>query len=242
MQLENNIYKLKNLSSFPKIVHAISTKSFGTMKKDDGSIHHANLMKFGKAAGIPSVTICMGQIHSGNVSVVENDRELVVPNVDALVTRNKKLSLGVVTADCLPILLYDPEKDVIGVIHAGSKGIVKNIIGNTVRKLVETFDTDPADLIVGIGPSIEQKCYTVGPELIKLYKSAFPQYTGVYIEGNGTFFLDLRTVAVQDLQHEGILKENIEVSRICTKCNPESLYSYRAGDTSGRFASILGFT
>lgn len=238
----SDILRSKILAAYPAVSHAVSTKTFGTMKKDDGTIHHANLLKFGKLADINRLTICMDQKHSGNVMVVENDRELVVPNVDGLVTRNKKLSLGVVTADCLPILFYDPLKDVIGVVHAGSKGLLKNIIGNTVKTFVQTYDTDPRDLIVSIGPSIEQKCYIVGRDLIKLYKSAFPNYNSVYIEGNGTFFLDLRSVAVQDLRNEGVLKENIEVSQLCTKCNPESLYSYRAGDTMGRFVSIIGFT
>jgi hypothetical protein len=238
----SDILRSKIFTAHPTVTHGISTKTFGTMKKDDGSIHHANILKFGKLSGINTLTICMDQKHTGNVMVVENDRELVVPNVDGLVTKNKKLSLGVVTADCLPILMYDPRKDVIGIAHAGSKGLLKNIIGNTIKAFVQTYNTDPKDLIVSIGPSIEQKCYIVGQDLIKLYKSAFPHYTSVYIEGNGTFFLDLRSVAIQDLRNEGVLKENIEVSPLCTKCNPESLYSYRAGDTMGRFISIIGFT
>jgi polyphenol oxidase len=235
----SDILRFTNLAAYPNIFHGVSTKAFGTMKKEDGSIHHANVLKFVKSADMNGLPICMDQIHSGNVAVVENERELVIPQTDGLVTRNKKLALGIVTADCLPILFYDPVHEAIGVAHAGSKGLLKNIIGNTIKALVTEFDTDPKDLIVSIGPSIEQQCYTVGADLIKLYKTAFRDYNSVYIEGNGTFFLDLRSVAVQDLRKEGVLKENIEVSKICTKCHPEKFYSYRGGDMTGRFISVI---
>lgn len=235
----SDILRFNHLSSFPTIFHGVSTKVYGTMKKEDGTIHHANVMKFAKSAEISGVVVCMDQVHSGTVAVIENDRELVIPKTDGMITKNKNITLGVVTADCLPILLYDPVHEAIGVAHAGSRGLLKNIIGNTIKAFVKNFDTDPQDLIVAIGPSIEQRCYTVGKDLIKLYKTAFAHYNSVYIEGNGTFFLDLRSVAVQDLRHEGVLKENIAVSPTCTKCTPEKFYSYRGGDQTGRFISVI---
>lgn len=235
----SDILRFTNLSSYPTISHGVSTKVYGTMKKEDHTIHHANVLKFAKSADIKGVVICMDQVHSGNVALIENDRELVIPKTDGLVTKNKNIALGVVTADCIPILFYDPIHEAIGVTHAGSKGLLKNIIGNSVKAFVTNFDTNPQDLIVAIGPSIEQKCYTVGRELIDLYKTAFAHYSSVYIEGNGTFFLDIRSVAVQDLLHEGIFKENIAVSPTCTKCSTDKFYSYRGGDTTNRFISLI---
>jgi polyphenol oxidase len=235
----SDILRFTSLASHPTVAHGVSTKVYDTMKKEDGTIHHANVLKFAKSAGITGVVVCMDQVHSGNVTVVENERELVIPKTDGMVTKNKNIALGVVTADCLPILMYDPVHEAIGVAHAGSKGLLKNIIGNTIKAFVKNFDTNPADLVVAVGPSIEQKCYTVGQDLIRLYKTAFAHYNSVYIEGNGTFFLDIRSVAVQDLRHEGVLKENISVSPTCTKCSPDKFYSYRAGDTMGRFISLI---
>lgn len=238
----NDILTLANLSKHPEINHAISTQAFGSMKKDDMSIHHANVLKFAKTANINTTVICMDQVHGGKAMPVENDRELVVPQTDGIVTTTKYIALGVITADCMPILLYDPVNKAIGAAHAGSKGLLKNIIGNTIKQMSMQYGSKPQDLIVGIGPSIEQKCYVVGKELIDLYKTAFSHYNSVYIEGNGTYFLDLRSVAVQDLRHEGVLKENIEVSQLCTKCHSKQLYSYRAGDKKGRFISIIGLS
>lgn len=235
----SDILRFNHLSSFPAISHGVSTKVYGTMKKEDGTIHHANVLKFAKSADISGMVVCMDQIHSGTVTVIENDRELVIPKTDGMVTKNKNIALGIVTADCMPILFYDPVHEAIGVAHAGSKGLLKNIIGNTIQAFVKNFDTKPEDLVVAIGPSIEQQCYTVGKELIALYKTAFTHYNSVYIEGNGTFFLDLRSVAVQDLKHEGIRKENIAVSPTCTKCSPDKFYSYRGGDQMGRFISLI---
>lgn len=241
MHFKDNVYTFDNLKLYPTITHAISTKAFGTMKKEDGSIHHANMMKFGLTAGVKSLAIAMGQIHSGNVAIVENEREIVVPNIDGLITNNKKLALAVVTADCLPILLYDPHKDVIAVVHAGSKGLLKDIIRNMMMRLIVEFGSDPKSIVVGIGPAIEQKCYEVGLDLIEQYKEALPSFKKIIEEKDGKYYLDLRAVAVQSLMKEGILEKNIEVADLCTKCNSDTLYSYRNGDTNGRFVSLIGF-
>lgn len=235
----SDILRFNHLSSFPTISHGVSTKVYGTMKKEDGTIHHANVMKFANSADIKGVVVCMDQVHSGNVAVIENERELVIPKTDGMVTNKKNVVLGVMTADCLPLLFYDPVHEAVGVAHAGSKGLLKNIIGNTVQAFIKNFGTDPSDLVVAIGPSIEQQCYIVGKELIALYKTAFAAYNSVYIEGNGTFFLDLRSVTVQDLRRQGILKENIAVSPTCTKCSMDAFYSYRGGDRTDRFISLI---
>jgi polyphenol oxidase len=117
----NDIITFRNLSKYPEIVHGISTKAFGSMKKEDLSIHHANVLKFAKTADINNVVICMDQVHSGKAMLVENDRELVIPQTDGIVTKSTLLALGVTTADCLPILFYDPVTKSVAAAHARSK-------------------------------------------------------------------------------------------------------------------------
>ncbi|MBA3723277.1 MAG: peptidoglycan editing factor PgeF [Candidatus Levybacteria bacterium] len=258
MHFKDSIYTFQNLSNFPTIKHAVSTKAFDSMKKEDLSIHHGNLMKFGKTVDLKSIPLCMDQVHSGTVALIENDREIVIPKSDGMVTKQKNLPLAIITADCLPILFYDQQKNVIGAAHAGTKGLLKNIIANTVQQMHSTFDSNPKDIIVGIGPGIEKKCYEVGEEVALQFEKAFPTFQNILFKeskhivkrGNESsrlhsnnneekYLLDLRAIAVQCLLKEGILEGNIEVSEECTQCNKETLYSYRSGDRSGRFVSVI---
>lgn len=238
MQKSQPLYHINLFSEYPTISHAVSSVPFGTMKKSDGELHHANLIKFVRAANIKGQVIGMRQIHSANVSVVENTRELRIPDVDALVTNKKDLALTVLTADCLPIFLFDPKHQVIGIVHAGSKGLLRGVIENTVHTFVTMFNSDPKDILAGIGPGIETSCYEVGHEYAKTYQEAYPDFNGFIAEKDGKAFLDLRAMATQLLQKEGILDMHIEVTNICTKCDT-NFYSYRRGDKDDRFASII---
>lgn len=233
----SKVLKLHNLSDYTAISHAISTKAFGSMKKPEGGVHHANLLKFAKSQNFPSIPICMHQVHGKLVAVVENDRQLVIDATDGLVTNKKGIPLAILTADCLPILFFDPENHVIGATHAGRRGLAAGVIHNTIHTMHERFDVDPKNIVVGIGPSIEKRCYEVSEEIAMEFAKLFPNKE-VYEEKNGTFYLDLREVAVQSLVKEGILRVNIEVSDICTKCD-DDFYSYRAGDENGRFVSVI---
>jgi copper oxidase (laccase) domain-containing protein len=133
-----------------------------------------------------------------------------------LITDKKNVPLAVVTADCLPVLLFDPVKKVVGVLHAGRKGLLEGVISNTVQMFEKEFGSEPKDILVGIGPGIEKKCYEVEGEMV-----------------------DIRHQAHFFLRAEGILKEHIEDLDFCTKCNMDRFYSYRGGDDTQRFASVI---
>lgn len=196
--------------------------------------------KFAKSIGLEKDSIVfMQQKHSGNVALVENGDELNFPNTDALITAIKLLPLAVLTADCLPILFYDPIKEVVAVSHAGYAGLLNNIIGNTITKMNSDFGSLSEKMLVGIGPCIETKCYGVGEERIQLFQKIFPAYHSMFTRTGGKYYLNLRMIAQQCLMKEGILKHNIEIMDICTKCDPH-FYSYRGGDIDKRFVSIIG--
>lgn len=235
----SKIIKLASLSDYQHFLHAISTKEAGSFKKEDLSIHHANLIKFGKAAGIPAIIVCMKQVHSGNVAVVESTRELELPDTDAMITNKKNLGLAVITADCLPVLFYDPVRGVTAVAHAGSKGLLNGILHNTIVKMKEVYDCLPEDIVVGIGPYIRANCYEVGGDYAQKFHEAFPDCDQMIRKENGKHFLSLKQVALHCLKKEGILKSHIEVSPSCTKCEDELCYSYRRGDKTGRFVSVV---
>lgn len=233
-----DVYQINILKQFPQIKHAISTKSFESMKKDDGSLHFANLMKFAKTQKFSAMPISMNQVHGTTVAMIENDRELVLPATDSMITNKKNLPLTIVTADCLPILFYDPKNKAIGVAHAGRKGLAAGIIAEIIAVMQSAYDSDPKDIIVGIGPSIEKDCYEVDEKIVKGFEEAFPEFDGVFEKKAKKYFLDLRATAQQSLQKEGILEEHIEISEVCTKCDAR-FYSYRRGDKMGRFATII---
>jgi YfiH family protein len=234
----DDVYQIEILRNIPQIKHAISTKAFGSIKKDDGTIHHANLFKFAKSQNFASMPICMNQVHGTSVSIIENNREIILPKTDGMVTNKKGLPLTILTADCLPILFYDSQKKVVGVAHAGRKGLLHGIIHEIVSVLKTSFNSEPKDIIVDVGPSIEKTCYEVDESIITEFGNAFPTFSNMFEQKENKYLLDLRAVAMQSLQKEGILEKNIQISSVCTKCD-ERFYSYRRGDTNGRFASII---
>jgi YfiH family protein len=235
----SNVITFENFSNKAEIKHAISTKAFGSMKTSELKIDRNNLSKFCKEVGMNGPIVCMDQVHSGTVAVVKNSDETLIPNTDGMITNQKNLPLSVITADCLPILLYDPRQHAVGVAHAGYKGLLRDIIHATIAAMKKEFGTQPSDLLIGIGPGIEEPCYEVGEEVIDMFRAkGFDEASKVWSTQKEKTYLSIRKIALQLLLQEGIRKENIEVSTLCTKCD-DKLYSYRGGDKTGRFASVI---
>jgi len=232
-------YQFKSFLPYEQIVHGISSKSDSSMKReDDGQIDREALGNFVKQLDITTDVVCMKQIHSGDVAVVEDAEKLIIFETDGLITQKKQIPLGVLTADCLPILFYDTKKEAIGAAHAGYKGLLNHVIEHTIQKFVSVFQSDPKDILVGIGPSIERDCYEVGMDLVEKFQEEFPSFDDIFIEKDQKFFLDLRGIAFQCLLKEGILQEHVEIMDICTK-DDSNFYSYRGGDGDKRFVSII---
>jgi len=236
--MKDEIYQFNNLLTYSSIKHGISTKSFGSLKNEDGGINYDNIESFRTKLGIKDRAITMQQIHSGNVVTVHDSNNLRIAETDALVTNQKGIPLLVLTADCLPIFLFDPKKEVIGLVHAGYRGLLQHIIEKTIQRFSSEFGSETKDIVVGIGPAIEPECYEVGEEVIAKFQDAFPSFQAIFVQKQEKYFLNLREIAVQSLHKEGISKEHIEVAAICTK-DDERFYSYRGGDKNGRFGSII---
>jgi YfiH family protein len=153
---------------------------------------------------------------------------------DALVTDLPGVVLTILTADCVPVLLYDPIRRAVGAVHAGWRGTHARIVPKTVETMQKRYGTDPRDLIVGIGPAIGGCCYEVGPEVAERFV-AYPD--ALLPQTGGKYRLDTKEINRIQLIEIGVPETHIEVSPICTMCEHDRYFSYRADATAGRFMS-----
>ena len=137
---------------------------------------------------------------------------------DYLITKEKNVIISVLTADCLPIIIHDPNKNVIAIIHAGWKGALNNIVNKTVMHMTNEFSAKPKDLIAIFGPSAKACCYNVGPEFGCDYVSDNLNKS-LFIKGGIKYFDNVKYNALE-LQDLGVQKINLD-KNLCTICNLE---------------------
>lgn len=210
------VLQFDNFQAEKTIKHGISTKELGSAKNEFGNTVKSAIAGFLKELDIQSDAVTMEQIHGNNIAVLTDKSRTVIPTADGMITNIKNIPLVVLVADCLPILFFDKKQNIIGVAHAGRKGLKLGIIEAILDKFKTECKSNFSDLIVGIGPGIEKKCYEVDGKLI-----------------------DLRELANEKLYEFGIERKNIENLDICTKCHPDLFYSYRGGDRTERFAAVI---
>jgi YfiH family protein len=255
-----SIWFFKNLEKYEEIGHFVTARagghsvspwnslnlSFG-VGDDDNSVLKNRLI-LSETLGIPlnSVTT-VKQVHGSGVRIVSqslrgkgaSDYEGAIDGADALVANIPGICPMVLSADCVPILLYDPSKKVVGVVHAGWKGTLKGIAGKTINVFCQDFGSFPRDIIAGIGPSAGPCCYQVGPEVIARVVEAFGTKDGfIQNESEGRGYLDLWTANLKQLVRAGLAEENVEVGNVCTCHNSNVFFSHRCeGGKTGRFGA-----
>lgn len=249
----DNILMYDKLTRFPSIVHGTTLKndifpymfSFALHTGEEDSEIFKNRRYLMEKLGIEKNfdIVLANQTHSNNISVITTNQTLgwekhndAIKDCDALITNQKNILIGVLTADCVPILLFDKTKEAIAAIHAGWKGSYGKILSRTVKKMSETFDSDPKDIYAVIAPSIGVCCYEVGSDVA----DNFHENTKMRSK-NDKYMLDLKQENYNQLINAGLQKENIEVSDRCTSCDSNSFFSYRKEQgCSGRFLSFIG--
>jgi YfiH family protein len=145
----------------------------------------------------------------------------------------------VLVADCVPILLYDPDTRAIAAIHAGWKGTLASIAEQTVRTMKMHFGSNPSDIIAGIGPSIGPCCFHVGPEVVSQARKEFGSTAACIVSTSARGgYLDLWQANQDQLLHAGLRKAHIEVAGICTAHHQNTFFSHRGEmGRTGRFAA-----
>jgi YfiH family protein len=203
-----------------------------------------NRRRLFSSAGLPVESLYdVWQVHGTRVVCTGEPRPLDAPFIqaDAILTDNPNVTLFMRFADCVPIFLYDPNRKVIGIVHAGWKGTVDKILVEAIRVMSDRYQSKPGDLRAGIGPSICREHYEVGEEVVSKTHASFGGRAGdVLFRNGGKYHLDLWEANRILLEQNGVKAENIQVSGICTAENTGDWYSHRAekGKT-GRFGALF---
>lgn len=186
----------------------------------------------------PQAMVCVKQVHGDSVYILDNEdkKGYEEAEADAIITNLKNIVIGILTADCVPVLIYDPIKRASGVSHAGWKGATIGIASKTITAMTETFASNPSDMLAAIGPSIGVCCYNVNADVENEFKKRYID-ASIYIKQGR---VDLKGMNLLDLKGAGLKKENISVSNICTSCGNDLFFSYRKDEKiTGRQMSFI---
>ena len=264
---KNNLWYGK-FDIFPenKVIHAISTRFNGYSKapfnglnlalhvqdNNDDVLNNRKLFCEGLNLDYAKMTTCQ-QIHSNKIVCVtkdkigkgNNDFSDTIIDTNALITNIKQVPLTLFFADCTPVMIYDPIHEAIGIAHAGWRGTALEIASKTVEMMMDKYNTNPSDCMASVGPTIGRCCYEVGEEVVEKFKAMFKTEKEQakildFHEEKQKYHLDLMMINSLILQRVGLKKENIDLANICTACNRDVFFSYRADNgKTGRIAAII---
>jgi len=192
--------------------------------------------------------VCCQQVHGNGVARIKTeqagrgakDHHNALPGLDAMVTDCPGIVLASFYADCIPVLIYDPQQRAVGMAHSGWKGTMDRVVLNTVQALGEYFGSVAGDLEVFIGPGIGPCCFQIQPDLSEKVTKAFPGFDGIMYR-NREIFWDLRLTNRKILCQAGVDPKKIIDCELCTSCQKDSFFSYRRekGKT-GRMMAVIG--
>lgn len=215
----------------------------GPGSSDLAEVVSINRARVADAMGIaPDALVTVHQVHSPQVVTVTGPAQGDRPRADAMVTATPGLGLGILTADCQPVLFADAAAGVIGAAHAGWRGTFDGVLEATVDAM-ETLGAKRADITAVIGPTISQAAYEVGPEFFETFTDEDRDNARFFINGvNGRYLFDLPAFGLSRLRAAGV--GHAEWTRHCTYRDPARFFSYRrtthAGEADyGRLISVI---
>jgi len=221
-----NLYK-SSIFDDKKLLHAFTTRTSGNMqdKKNRRAACESLGIKYENLV-VPE------QKHTDNIKIITRPDE-DVSECDGLITAIPDIGLMLLFADCVPVIMYAPDKHVLAVVHAGWRGTAKSITVKAVDVMEKEFNADPQNIQAAIGSAIGQCCYPVSTEVADQLLCTVIQKDNLLKDTN----IDLKMLNARQLTERGML--NIDVSGVCTSCENATFYSYRAeSGKAGRHAAL----
>ncbi len=218
----------------------------GLYTDDDTDLVKKNIDEVLKVIGRErsEIAFCK-QVHGNQVKVLKSSDILKtkdfdpIGEYDAIVTNKRDLTLFTYHADCFAIFFFDSVNRVIGLAHAGWKGVHLNISKNVINQMKRNFGTRPEDIKAFISPGIQKCCFEVDNDLSDLFIKQY-DWAASYIEqkNHDKSYIDLHSIIKYQLKEEGIA--DIESSMLCTCCNEDKFFSYRRdGIETGRMGAFI---
>ena len=196
-----------------------------------------NRSRFFSAFGVERL-ITVSQVHGSSVFRLEGGLSASPPEADAIVTNVSGVAIGMLTADCLPVLIYDPVNKAIGAVHAGWKGTALGVTMNAVKEMTRAFGSRPRDLVAALGPSIGPCCYKVGESLQDEFRKN-GRTLDSFIPLDDGLRLDLGAENLSQLLSLGVPEKHISGSAPCTSCAADFFSYRRDGGRTGRQLSFI---
>ena len=225
----------------------LESLNLGHHRGDDPDHVLENYRILGRAVGfVPEQLVFTRQTHTDVVRVVDGSNageglfRPVETECDALITNTPGLALTVFTADCTPILLYDPVTGAVGAVHAGWRGTAAAIAEKAVLAMAREFGANPENIQGAIGPNIGQCCFETDLDVPMALREALGPQAEAFIraKGNGKYMVDLKGANGAFLRRAGV--KHVEQSGECTACRPDRFWSHRrVGSARGSMAAII---
>jgi polyphenol oxidase len=247
------LYRFEGLNKAKGLIHAVLTRVGGvsqapyatlnlghTVGDDLAAVKENHRRALGALGLEPGRVVSPSQVHGAHVEIVGRDHlGAIQSETDALVTAAPGAPLMMRFGDCTPIMLFDPVRRVVGMAHAGWRGVVAGVVEATIRTMAEQLDCNPADVWAGIGPTIGPCCYEVGSDVAAEIEAASPPEASVIRRDNGRVHADLPAAVSAQLRAAGV--EQIEDAGLCTACRVDEFFSHRAEHgRTGRFGTVIG--
>jgi len=247
------VYQFENLK-LPGLTHGLSTKDFGNLSFIWGEELEvkANRQRFFEALGVDQNQVVVASLeHKANILDVQpRDRGKGVTNreesvlFDILVTDKPDTYLFMVVADCLALFLFEPDKEVCALAHAGWRGVDQEVPRLTVEHMVKQYGCNPAKILVGMSPAIQAHSYQLA-EAAQADEQKYQKWQPYLSKDSGFYHIDSVGFAYQQFLLAGITKENIENSQIDTYTDKRFFSSRRQRhdqEREGRFGALIGFS
>ncbi len=213
----------------------------GTVGDELTRVRENRILSFQALGCQPESIFDVWQVHSADAVCATAPRpaDASYHQADIILTDRPEVTLFMRFADCVPMLVHDPVKRVVGVSHAGWMGTLRGVATETVDAMKKNYGSDPADIIVGIGPSIGPDHYEIGADVILQVMQKFGDDSGQLLKSySGRIHFDLWKANRMLLEQAGV--KQIEVSEICTACNTQDWFSHRAEKgRTGRFGALI---